>query len=94
MNHLKMLGLAVVVAVCLAVFAAGPASATVLCKTATSPCSEKWKPGTLFDFSLQGTGVWEDPFEIKFQECTSATFTTQSTNEFAASISMAVSTVH
>jgi hypothetical protein len=94
MKHLKMLGLAAMIAVGLAAFfAAGPASATVLCKTATNPCTEKW-PIAQFDFSLQGTGVWEDPFEIKFQECTSATFTTQSTSEFGASISMAVPRVY
>jgi hypothetical protein len=96
MKHLKMLGLAVVVAVGLNAFlGAGSASATtILCKTATSPCTEDWPVGTRFDFSLEGIGVWEDPFKIKFQECTSATFRAVNTNTAGAAVSMAVETVH
>lgn len=95
MKHLKMLGFAAVAAFALsASLAAGSASATVLCKTATSPCTETWPLGTKLDFGLEGTGVWEDPFNIKFQECTSATFRTQSTNTVGASINMKVETIH
>lgn len=47
MKYLKMLGLAVVAAGALAAFAgAGTASATVLCKTTSTPCGEKWEPNT------------------------------------------------
>jgi hypothetical protein len=95
MKHLKMLGLAAVAAMALTAFlGAGSASATVLCKTATNPCSETWPLGTPFDFSLEGTGVWEDPFNIKFQECTSATFRTQPTSKIGAAIGMKVETIH
>jgi hypothetical protein len=95
MKHLKMFGLAVVAAMVLTAFlGAGSASGTTLCKTATSPCSEFWLLGTKFDFSLQGTGLWEDPFKIKFQECTSATFRAVNTNTVGASVGMKVETVH
>lgn len=95
MKYLKMFGLAVVMATAFVAFSgAGSASATTLCKTATSPCTSTWSQGTQFDFSLEGTGVWEDPFNIKFQECTSATFRTLSTSTIAASIGMKVETIH
>jgi hypothetical protein len=95
MKHLKILGIAVLAAAALTTLAgAGSASATTLCKTATSPCSEYWPLGTKFDFSLQGTGLWEDPFKIKFQECTSATFTTVNTNTVGASVGMKVEVIH
>jgi hypothetical protein len=95
MKHLKMLSLAVVAAMAMsALLGASSASATTLCKTATSPCSEFWPLGTKFDFSLQGTGLWEDPFKIKWQECTSATFRTVNTTTVAAAVSMKVETIH
>jgi hypothetical protein len=48
MKYLKGLALVVAAAAVLAVFGAGSASATVVCKTKTSPCSSPYLKGTLF----------------------------------------------
>lgn len=75
MKYLKMLGVAIVAVVALtAWFGAGSASATVLCKSATNPCLEKWPAGTQLDLELAKKGVWEDSiFGTIFQECTYST---------------------
>jgi len=75
MKHLKMLGAVALAALALIAFlGTGSASATVLCKTATNPCLEKWPAGTQLDLGLEGKGVWEDSiFGTIFQECTSST---------------------
>lgn len=93
MKHMKILGLAVVAATALMTFlGAGPASATVLCKTASSPCPETYPVGTYFYSSLEGTGVWEESSGTIFQKCTSATIKTVNTNKGGSgqSVKMAI----
>lgn len=54
MKHVKMLGLAAVAAAALMAFiGASTASATVLCSTATNPCTSKYPAGTALSFSLK-----------------------------------------
>ncbi len=63
MKYVKMLGLAAVAAMALMAFVgASSASATVLCHTTTTPCTEKWKTGTEPRFVVRpGTaGIWKD----------------------------------
>ena len=48
MNYLKRLAVAAVVAAALMAVGAGSASATVVCKTSTSPCASPYLKGTLF----------------------------------------------
>ncbi|HET7417796.1 MAG TPA: hypothetical protein VFJ61_09255 [Solirubrobacterales bacterium] len=48
MKYLKGLALAAALAAVFAVFAAGTASATVICKTKTSPCGSPYAKGTVF----------------------------------------------
>lgn len=52
MNYLKGLVLAAVFAVALMVAGAGTASATVICKTKTSPCGSPYPKGTVFKSEL------------------------------------------
>jgi hypothetical protein len=52
MSYLKGLALAVAMAAVLAVFGAGAASATVLCKTKASPCGSPYPKGTVFQSEL------------------------------------------
>jgi hypothetical protein len=60
MKHFKMLSLAVVAAAALmAMAAAGTASATVLCKTTTTPCSSVYGKGTVIRPVLTGSNVLE-----------------------------------
>ena len=56
MKYVKMLGLAAVAATALMAFMAASASASVLCSTATTPCTSKWPTGTVLDFSLKSGG--------------------------------------
>lgn len=63
MKYLKMLGLAAMAAAALmAIAGAGTASATVLCHTTSTPCTEKWAKGTEPRFTVKpGTaGIWKD----------------------------------
>jgi len=54
MKHLKMLALAITAAICVIAFAgAGSANATVLCKTATNPCTSAYPKGTKFRATLK-----------------------------------------
>jgi hypothetical protein len=54
MKSLKMLGLAVVVAAALmAVIGAGSASATVICKNSSSPCTSSYASGTKYTGALK-----------------------------------------
>lgn len=72
MKYVKMLGLAAVAAMALMAFVgAGTASATVLCHTTTTPCTEKWKAGTEFRFTVKpGTnGIWKDTSESIAAKC-------------------------
>lgn len=56
MKYLKMTALAAVAAAALIAFA-GTASATVLCKTTSTPCGEKWEPSTEITSALQLGGT-------------------------------------
>lgn len=73
MKHLKMLSLAAVAALGLmAIVGAGGASAAVLCKTNTNPCTSKWSNGTELDFSLaSGTSAsWKATGGTVLKTCT------------------------
>lgn len=52
MNYLKGLAIAATMAAVFVVFAAGTASATVICKTKTSPCGSLYPKGTTFNAVL------------------------------------------
>lgn len=52
MNYLKGLAVAAAMAAVFVVFGAGTASATVICKTKTSPCTSLYPKGTLFKGTL------------------------------------------
>jgi hypothetical protein len=52
MKYLKGLALAALMAAVLAIAGAGTASATVVCKTSTSPCASPYLKGTLFKGTL------------------------------------------
>jgi hypothetical protein len=83
MKHVKMLGLAVVAAMALMSFAAaGSASATVLCKTATNPCSSKWVAGTELRFALKSgtSAIWKGEFGETLKTCTGADLRGKITN--------------
>jgi len=61
MKHLKLFGAAVAAAMAmLALWGGGAASATVLCKTSSNPCPEKYLAGTAVNASI-ATGT-----EVKF----------------------------
>src|SRR4051794_27011986 len=83
MKHLKMLGLAAVAAAALMAFAAaGSASAAVLCKTNTNPCTSKWTVGTKIEYSLKSgtSAIWKGtPGEV-LKTCTNAKLTGEITN--------------
>jgi hypothetical protein len=77
MKYLKMSGLAMVAAMALTAFlGVGSASATVLCKTAVSPCpvEEKWTANTLLDASNVGNVTWDTG-----NTCTAATISGKTT---------------
>lgn len=58
MKYLKILGLAIVAAAALmAIVGAATASATVLCDSATNPCSEKWEAGAQLEFKVKANTV-------------------------------------
>jgi hypothetical protein len=84
-KHVKMVGLAVVTAVALAAFlGAGLASATVLCKTATSPCTSKYPAGTKIHAILQeGTSLVKksDDLSKVVDTCPESTIQWQTSNE-------------
>lgn len=75
MKYLKMLGLAAVAAAALMAFAgAGSASAAVLCKTATNPCTSKWTLGTKLEYSLkkETSAAWKTTGAEFLKTCTNA----------------------
>lgn len=75
MKYVKMLGLAAVAAAALMAFVgAGSASATVLCKTATNPCTSKWALGTEVRFSLKSgtSAIWKGQQGETLKTCTGA----------------------
>jgi len=87
MKNLKMLGLGVLAAATLMAFTAvGTASATVICKTNTSPCSEKYPAGTEIKASLSGTSTMTTTEGTVLDTCsggslTGSTKTSGSANE-------------
>lgn len=83
MKYLKMLGFAAVAAMALMAFAgAGSASATVLCKTNTNPCSSKWEAGTTLKFTLKNntSALWRDTEGYTLKTCTNANLNGEITN--------------
>jgi hypothetical protein len=83
MKYLKMLGLAAVAAMALMAFvAAGTASATVLCKTNTNPCSSKWALGTKQEFTLKSgtSALWRTTEGTALKTCTNAKLTGEISN--------------
>jgi hypothetical protein len=75
MKHLKTLGLVAVAATALMAFAAaGSASAAVLCKTNTNPCTSKWAAGTNLEFSLKSgtSATWKGTGGETLKTCTNA----------------------
>lgn len=73
MKYVKMLGLAVMAAMALMAFiGAGTASATVLCKTATNPCTEKYGDVEMHAV-LEGTATLETTAGTALATCTVGT---------------------
>jgi hypothetical protein len=71
MKYLKMLGLAAVAAMALAAFVgAGTASATVLCKTTSTPCNSIYGKGTVLVTSLSGSNLIETTSGSTLTTCT------------------------
>ncbi|HET8955698.1 MAG TPA: hypothetical protein VFN18_08585 [Solirubrobacterales bacterium] len=76
MKFLKMVGLAALVATALmAVAGVGSASASVLCKTKTNPCTSKWTKGTALEFALKAgtSALWREKSGTTLKTCTNAT---------------------
>jgi hypothetical protein len=76
MKYLKMVGLAALAAMALMALAgAGSASASVLCKTKTNPCTSKWAKGTTLEFSLKSgtSALWREKSGTTLKTCTNAT---------------------
>ena len=87
MKYLKMLGLAVIAALVVAAFAgAGSASATVLCKTTTTPCNSKWTKGTQVEFNLRAgtSATWKDTSGTSLKTCTGGKWKGEIINEGSA----------
>jgi hypothetical protein len=83
MKYLKTFGLALIAALTLTAFVgAGSASATVICKTNTTPCSEKYPAGTEYKASLAiGTSMRLTTTEgTTLNTCTAATLTGKTEN--------------
>jgi hypothetical protein len=83
MKYFKMLSLAMAAAVALmALGGAGTASATVICKTNTIPCSEKYPAGTEYKASLStGTSMKLTTTEgFTLNTCTASTLTGKTEN--------------
>ena len=87
MRYVKMLGLAAVAAMALMAFVvAGSASATVLCKTNTNPCSSKWAVGTELEFTLKNgtSATWKGTSGETLKTCTGAKLRAQITSAGSA----------
>lgn len=83
MKYLKILGLAALAAMAMTALAgAGSASAAVLCKTSTNPCTSKWAAGTNLEFSLKSgtSAIWKGTFGEVLKTCTNAKLTGQMSN--------------
>lgn len=77
MKYVKMIGLAAVAAMALMAFAgAGTASASVLCKNGTNPCTEPYANGTTISASLEGeTAVLRNTESSIVNTCTGSSVT-------------------
>jgi hypothetical protein len=84
MKYLKGLAVAAAMAALFVVFGAGPASATVICKTKTSPCSSIYPKGTSFNGTLTPgtTAVFKAGFATI--ECTEGKGSIESTSTGSA----------
>lgn len=84
MNYLKGLAVAAVMAAIFVALGAGTASATVLCKTKTSPCASPYAKGTLFKGVLTPgtTAVFKAGFATI--ECTSGSGSIETTSNGGA----------
>ncbi|MGN6258230.1 MAG: hypothetical protein ACTHN3_10855 [Solirubrobacterales bacterium] len=84
MKYMKGLALAGVVAAALLIVGAGSASATVICKTKTSPCSSPYTKGTVFNAVLTPgtTAVFKAGFTTI--ECTEGSGSVEMTNNGSA----------
>jgi hypothetical protein len=82
MKHLKMLGLATLTAMALiAVVGAASASATVLCKTSTNPCTEDYPAGTEFNAATEAArSVLFKGGGVAVNTCTEAKISGKTTN--------------
>ena len=83
MKYLKMLALAALaVSALMAFVVAGSASAAVLCKTATNPCSSKWTAGTKIEYTLKSgtSALWKDTSGVSLKTCTNAKLTGEISN--------------
>lgn len=92
MKYLKMLGLAAVAAAALMALAGtGAASATVLCQTETSPCTQRWTKGTQVEFSVtSGTSAtWITGIDTN--TCTGGTLKGTVSNEGSSSETVHIS---
>lgn len=88
MKYVRMLGLAVVAAMALMAFVgAGSASATVLCKTNTNPCTSKWTAGTNLEFTLKNgtSAIWKGTGGETLKTCTGAKLRGEITSAGSAS---------
>jgi hypothetical protein len=91
MKYLKMLGLAMGVASLMAFMGAGSASATVLCKVASSPCpvESRYGAGTTVHASLEaGRSLIFEGGSTVIDTCTSATIQGKSANTGSATESV------
>lgn len=71
MKYMKMLGLAAIAAMALTAFVlAGPASATVLCKNNTVPCTNIYPAGTAITATQEGSSVIETTAGETLVTCT------------------------
>jgi hypothetical protein len=84
MNYLKGLAVAAAMAAVFVVFGAGTASATVICKTKTSPCASPYLKGTLFKGVLTPgtTAVFKAGFMTI--ECTEGSGSIETTTDGSA----------
>ena len=84
MKYLKGLAVAAAMAAVFVVFAAGTASATVVCKTKTSPCGSPYPKGTLFQSVLTPgtTAVFKAGFMTI--ECTEGSGSVETTSNGSA----------
>lgn len=84
MKYLKGLALVAAIVAAFVAFGAGSASATVLCKTKTSPCGSKYPVGTLFNSELTPgtTAVFKAGFATF--ECTEGHGSVETTTEGSA----------